>query len=343
MINRFDGRRPMKRLSFSLLLVRILACAALVAPFGSASAQSPIVLKGITPWTADYDLSKSFFMFQELVNAKLKGKVVVSYLGGPEVAPPNQQFAALKNGVVDVIVGAAAYYRTEIPLAAAVQFADKLPSELRKTGYFDVMKKIHADAGVVYLANTAGGNRFRLYMGKKIEKPNLAGMKIRVSPVYAPLVQALGGAPVSMAPGDVYTAMERGVVDGYGWTYTGIDVFGWNEVTKFVVDHPFYSLDGVILMNKSAFDKLPADIQTALLEIGAELEVKVQAYMADRLSKEDAKLKKLGMQMIKFSPADAASYVKTANDAGWKDFIEKNAAAIKANPGLLEKLQSTGG
>ena len=65
--------------------------------------------------------------------------------------------------------------------------------------------------------------------------------------------------------------------------------------------------------------------------------------MGDRLSKEDQKLKKLGLQYIKFSPADAERYVRTANDEGWKDFIEKNDAAIKRSPGMLEKLQQLGG
>lgn len=318
----------------------------LIAPHTGAQAQqsAPIVLRGITPWTADYDLSKAFFQFQELVSQRLKGRVTISYLGGPEVVPPNQQTQALKNGVIDVLLSAAAYYRTEVPMAAAVQFTSKSPTELRKNGYFDLMRQIHLDqGGVVYLANTAGGNRFRIYTSKRVDRPDFKGLKIRVSPVYTPLVRALGGAPVAMGPGDVYTAMERGVVDGYGWTYTGIDVFGWNEVTRFVIDHPFYSLDGSILMNKAVWDKLPADIRTTLTEIGAELEGRVEKFMGDRLSKEDQKLKKLGMQYIKFSPADAERYVRTAYDEGWKDFIEKNDAAIKRSPGVLEKLQQLGG
>lgn len=332
----------MKSLSKRVGMARALLLAAVLFPVTSALGQQPIVLRGITPWTADYDLSKAFFAFQELVSTKLKGKVVISYLGGPEVVPPNQQFQAMRNGVVDVVLGAAAYYRTEVPLAAAVQFTSKLPTELRKSGYYDVMRKLHADQGVVYLANTAGGNKFRLYTVKKIDRPDLKGMKVRVSPVYSPLVTALGGAPVSMGPGDVYTALERGVVDAYGWTYTGIDVFGWNEVTKYVVDHPFYSLDGALLISKAAWDKMPPDVQKTMEEIGVELEQKVQDFMADRLKKEDQKLRKLGLQYIKFSDADAAMFLKTANDAGWKDFVEKNADAIKANPGLLDTLQKLG-
>jgi TRAP-type transport system periplasmic protein len=334
----------MKSVIRNVVLVPALATAASLVPAGSALAQEPVVLKGITPWTADYDLSKGFFTFQQLVNEKLKGRLSISYLGGPEVAAPNQQFQALKNGVVDVMLGAAAYYRTEVPLAWAVQFTQKIPPELRKSGYFDLMRKIHLEqGGVVYLANTAaGGGAFRLYIAKKIDKPDLKGFKIRVSPVYAPLVTALGGAPISMAPGEIFTGMERRVVDGFGWTYTGIDLFGLHEVTKYVIDHPFYSLDTVVLMNKAVYDKLSPEVRKTLSEVCEELEQRHVAFMKERLQKEDEKLKRLGMEFIRFSPADAERYVRTAYEAGWRDFAEKNAASLKANPGLLEQLQKLG-
>jgi TRAP-type C4-dicarboxylate transport system substrate-binding protein len=325
----------MKRIAFAI---------AALAASGAVIAQQQITLRGITPWTADYDLSKGFFTFQKLVNEKLKGKLSLSYVGGPEVAAPNQQFQALKNGVVDVLLGAAAYYRTEVPMAWAVQFVEKTPPELRKSGWYDVMRKIHLDqGGVIYLANTAaGGGAFRIYMAKKIDKADFKGLKIRVSPVYTPLVTALGGAPISMAPGEIFTGLERKVVDGYGWTYTGIDTLGLHEVTKYVIDHPFYSLDTVILVNKGVWDRLSPDIRKTLEEVAAETERQHSAYMQASLKKEDEKLRKLGIDFIKFAPADAERYVRTAYDAGWKDFAAKNAASIKANPGLLEKLQKLG-
>lgn len=315
-----------------------LLCTAGLAP----AKADPVVLRGITPWQADYDLSKAFFVFQELVHERLKGKVEIKYLGGPEVQQPNDQFEALRNGVVDIILGAAAYYRADVPAAAAVQFTSKPPSVLRTSGYYDIMRKLHAERGVVYLANTAGGNKFRMYMLKEITKPDFSGMKLRVSPVYLPLVRALGGTPISIAPGEVYTALERGAIDGYGWTYTGIGVFGWQEKTKFVIDHPFYSLDGAILMNQAVYDKLPADVKKTLDEIGIETEKRVEKLIAASLAREDEVLKKGGIKFIRFSDADAATYLKTANEAGWKDFVDKNKAVIDKNPGLLEDLAKKG-
>ena len=40
-----------------------------------------------------------------------------------------------------------------------------------------------------------------------------------------------------------YTALERGVVDGYGWPVTGIFDLGWEKVTKFRMEPPFYRVE----------------------------------------------------------------------------------------------------
>ncbi len=145
-----------------------------------------------------------------------------------------------------------------------------------------------------------------------------------------------------MAPGDVYTGLERGVIDGYGWTYTGIDVFGWNEVSKYVINHPFYSLDGSLLINQSVWDKLPEDVKAGLREVGVDLEQAVQDFIRARLVKEDARLEELGMKLISFSNEDATRFVDTAYEAGWKDFLEKNKSAFAAKPGLANKLVELG-
>ena len=58
------------------------------------------------------------------------------------------------------------------------------------------------------------------------------------------------------APGEVYTALERGVVDGYGWPITGIFDLGWQEKTKYRVDPGFYTAEVSVLVNKTTWDKL---------------------------------------------------------------------------------------
>ena len=60
----------------------------------------------------------------------------------------------------------------------------------------------------------------------------------------------MGATVVQTPPGEVYTALERGVVDGYGWPITGIFDLGWHEKTKYRVDPGFYSAEVSVLVNK---------------------------------------------------------------------------------------------
>ena len=313
-----------KRL-FAPLVAAAFAASALAATVPALA--QPIVLKGTTPWIADYSLSQPFFMLQKLVTERLKGKLVISYLGGAEVVPPFEQFEALRNGTVDVVVGVAAYYTGQIPEASAILLARKSPSELRRNGYYDIMRDLHDRYGVVYLANVGGspGKGFRMYSKAPIASPaDFKGKKFRVSPVYVPLVKALGGVPVNMKPSEVYTALERGTVDGYGWAYLGVKDFGWYEVSKYVIDHPFYSLDTSILFNKEVWDGLPADVRAELEKIGADLEVAVEKRREEENAKEDALLKDVGMEFVRFSDSVARDYVEAAYTERWDKLMEKS-------------------
>ena len=103
----------------------------------------------------------------------------------------------------------------------------------------------------IFLARLVDNNPFHLYLNKPIAKPDLTGLKLRITPVYRDFFQALGATVVQTAPGEVYTALERGVVDGYGWPITGVFDLGWNEKTKYRVDPGFYTAEVSVLVNKS--------------------------------------------------------------------------------------------
>ena len=328
-------------------LLKGIGAAALVGLFslpfviGSKSAQSDtIVLKGITPWTADYPTSEPIFMFQKLINERLAGKVRLDYLGGPEVVPAFEQFEALRNGVVDVVVGTAAYYTGQVPEASAMLLSRSSPTEMRDSGYFDLMRDIHKEkSGVIYLANLTGlpDVGFRLYLNKMIEEPDLSGLKIRVSPVYVPLVNALGGAPINMPTTEIYTALERGVVDGYGLTYIGIMDFALHEVTKYVVDVPFYSKDNALLLNENTWNDLPDDIREEIEKIGVEVENQNTKFVKEKVAKEDELLREAGLDYITFDEeAQTQEFIDAAYGQRWQELLAQS-------PELGNKLRDLGG
>ena len=102
------------------------------------------------------------------------------------------------------------------------------------------------------------GTPFHIYLTKKIDKPDLTGLKLRITPVYRDFFQALDASVVQIAPGEVYTALERGVVDGYGWPINGIFDLNWHEKTKFRVEPGFYNAEVSLVMNVDKWKELHA-------------------------------------------------------------------------------------
>ena len=82
------------------------------------------------------------------------------------------------------------------------------------------------------------------------------GLTIRVTPVYRAFFTDLGANLVNTPPGEVYTALERGVVQGYGWPAVGIFDLGWQERTKFRVDPGFYTVEVSLLVNLPKWNSL---------------------------------------------------------------------------------------
>ena len=165
---------------------------------------------------------------------------------------------------------------------------------------------------------------FHLYLTKPIFKPDLTGLKMRITPVYRDFFQALGATVVQTAPGEVYTALERGVVDGYGWPITGIFDLGWHEKTKFRVDPGFYSAEVSILINKSALAKLN-DAQKKVIIDAAALDRGVRRQRRSRRTQPTSTSRRRpASQVIEFKGADGEAYRAKAYEAGWAGIIKQS-------------------
>src|SRR5205807_3959221 len=233
----------------------ILAAAfALVA---QAATADEITLKAITAFAEGTTYSKPFERFIQRVNESGKGLVRINYIGGPKAMPPFEVGNALKGGVVDIANSTGAFYTNVMAESDAWKLTEHPMADLRRNGGYDAMAALYAQKmNAIFLARLVDNNPFHLYLNKPIDKADLTGLKLRITPVYRDFFQALGATVVQTAPGEVYTALERGVVDGYGWPITGVFDLGWNEKTKFRVDPGFYTAEVSVLVNKATWDRL---------------------------------------------------------------------------------------
>ena len=301
------------------------AAAVLVAAPGPNRANAETELKALVPWALPFVLSRPMIWFKDMVNAELEGTLKIKYLGAAEVVPAFEQFGALQDGVIDTLLTATAYYKGTLPVARAGLFSNLTVAERRKSGYYDMMRKIHAEkTDTVYLAQVGGPpGGFRLYSREKPRaKPDFKGLKFRGGGGYSHLIGAFGGTTVLMKPGEAHTALERGVVDGLGWARIGVADFALHEVTKYVIDHPFQTVDDPILFRGEVWRKLTADTRATLEKIALKIEAVTDERLAQAYKDEDVTLTKHGMKFFKYAPEDAKRYVRYAHELGWKEIIE---------------------
>ena len=301
-----------------------LGLAAAISICSSGFAQE-VTLRAVTAFAEKTTYSRPFEKFIEQVNAEGKGIIQINYIGGPKAMPPFEVGNALKAGVVDIANTTGAFTTNVMPESDAWKLTERPMSELRKNGGYDYMAKLYAEKmNAIFLARLVDNNQFHLYLNKPISTPDLTGLKIRITPVYRDFFQALGATVVQTPPGEVYTSLERGVVDGYGWPITGIFDLGWHEKTKYRVDPGFYTVEVSILVNKTTWDKL-SDAQKAVLRKAAERgEAEAAAEFGAENAKDTKRQADAGIQTIKFDGTVAEAYRAKAYQAGWEGVIKQS-------------------
>ena len=303
--------------------VSIVTALILAGSLNAANAQE-VTLKGISSFGEKTFYSRGFEKFIEKVNADGKGVIQINYIGGPKAMPPFEVGNALKGGVVDIANATGAFYTNLMPEADAWKLTEKPMSEIRKNGGFDYMARLYDQkVNAIFLARHIDNNPFHIYLNKPIEQDRSHRLKIRITPVYRDFFQSIGATVVQTAPGEVYTALERGVVDGYGWPITGIFDLGWHEKTKYRVDPGFYSAEVSVLINKDVWNKLNPAQKKVISDAAAWLEA--QSAETEKENAVDiARQKTAGIQVIEFKDADRTAFLTKAYDAGWAGVIKQS-------------------
>jgi TRAP-type transport system periplasmic protein len=302
------------------------AAAAIAALAATPVAAQEVVLRAVTAFQPGTAFSRPFEAFVEKVNAEGKGLVRINLIGGPSAIPPFEVGNALANGVVDIANVTSAFYPNLLPEGEALKLSERTIQEQRKNGAWELINQLHNQKmNAWYLARTGDGTPFHLYLNKPIDRADLTGLTLRVTPVYRAFFQALGGNNVQTPPGEVYTALQRGVVDGYGWPIQGILDLGWHEVTKLRVDPGFYQVDVNVLVNLNRWRALN-DAQRAFLTKTAEWLESTNARNAELNKAEADRQAAAGIRVINLTGAERDKWVNTAREAGWAQ-VEKVAPA----------------
>jgi TRAP-type C4-dicarboxylate transport system substrate-binding protein len=302
---------------------KTLLFAALAMLATSAATAQEVTLRAVTSFAEKTQFSRNFERFIDKVNADGKGVIQINYIGGPRAMPPFEVGNAVRTKVVDIANVTGAFYTNLMPEADGFKLIGKPMSEQRRNGTWEFINQLHNQKlNAQYLARQFHNVPFHIYLNKKIDKLDFTGLKVRVTPVYKDMVEAFGGTAITTAPGEVYTALERGVVDGYGWPVTGIFDLGWEKVTKFRLEPAFYSVEVNVLVNLDVWKGL-TDAQRKVLSDAALWLEALDSENAAVIKSERDRQAAAGIQAIDFGDAEGKKFLAKANDVAWQSVIRR--------------------
>jgi len=259
-------------------------------------------------------------MWMDQVEEATEGAITIEWVG-PEAIPTEDQFDAVSNGVADVGFNVASFYTNQVPEGYTMYLSPYSPSEERETEYFGYLAEKHEEAGVTYLGRWLGNVPFYFWTNERINTlDGFEGVTFRSNPTYRPILNELGAEQIDIVPGEVYTSLERGVVEGYGWPILGAREQGWTEVTNFVLDEPFIdrNQNASIFANSETFGSLSSEVQEAIRSATASFESQMMQHFSQETDREWEALEQEGVESLRLSGEDREQFQTLWLDIYWR-------------------------
>lgn len=314
---------------------KAIAFATLLSGLAGSTAYAEDVINAVHFTPAQNGYAKSFLKFVDKVNEKGKGIVQITVRGGPEVIPNPQLGAAQKSGLIDMINAPAGLYLEMVPEGEVFSASTLTPWDARSSGAWDFINGIYEKKGNAHLlAHIDAGTGFHMFT---VDKPEMAAdgaidftkLKIRASPLYRKFFENLGATVIVQNAGDVYTSLERGVINANAYPVMGYASFGWDKFTKYRIDPSFFQVDVLVSVNKKKWDSLTPESQKLLTEVAIEYEKESYDFNkaeTERLAKE---MVDKGQQVVEMTGEGRDKFLATAAKASWDRMAERDPTHVE--------------
>ncbi|MCC2689639.1 MAG: transporter substrate-binding protein [Rhizobiaceae bacterium] len=309
------------------------AAAAIAMMAGTASAQT--VLRSSDTHPDGYPTVEGVKYFGELVKERTAGRYSVEVYHSAQLGEEKDTIEQVRSGVIDLNRISMAPFNGIIPetTVPSLPYLFRSEDHMHKVMDGEIGAQIGAAfeaADLVVLAFYDGGAR-SFYNSKKPVNTlaDLAGMKFRViqSDIFVDMVSALGANATPMPYGEVYSAIQTGVIDGAENNFPSYDTAKHAEVAK------YYSLDEhtmvpeVFVMSKASWDKLTPEDQAIFKEAAKESVTKQRELWTAQVAASRAKVEAAGSEITTpdkqpFIDAMAPVYEKHVKDEKLKAMVE---------------------
>ena len=257
--------------------------------------------------------------FAKNVEAASKGAIKIS-VSGPETVPAFEQLQPVISGAFQLVFTAGAYHFGTTPMLTVFESVGGNVESRRASGLFEEIDRHYQKLGVKILAwpMTPDGSYHVILRQPIGPSGDLAGRKIRGTPSYAGVFRMLNASVVGMPPGEVYTSLDKGVIDGTTWPVIGALGYRWYEVAKYLMRPAFGFTLTPILVNLNAWNRL-TDAERKVFSDEARKVEDLWYKEAGRLAEEEEKtLLAKGASLTQMGPAQRAKLKDAWNDGLWE-------------------------
>ncbi len=311
-----------------------------VAP---AFAKKTFNWKMVTTWPPHFPaLGEGADLFAKWVDEMSDGRLKITVYGGGELVPPLGVFDAVSQGTVEMGHGAAYYWAGKMPASqffAAVPFglnAQGLNAWILNGGGMKLWEETYAPFNVKPFLGGNTGVQAGGWFNKEIKTiDDYKGLKMRIPGLGGKVVKKAGGNAVLVAGGEIYTNLDRGVIDATEWVGPYHDLkMGFYKAAKYYYwpgwHEPGTGLE--IIVGQKAWDSLPKDLQAIVKSAAdrsniwmlSEFEAKNNAALQVLINKHKVPVKQFPKPVLK----DLKKFTdEVLSDLAAKDAMSKKVYA----------------
>ena len=224
-------------------------------------------------------------LFIEWIKKMSGNRLDIKLFAKGELVPSMEVFDTVQDGTADLGSAASYYWLGKCPAAAFFATApfgmnaQQHHSWMVSGGGYELWKEVYAPFGLIPFISGNSGVQMGGWFNKEINSiDDLKGLKMRIPGIAGKALEKAGGAAMNVPGGEIYTNLERGVIDATEWVGPYHDFkMGFYKVAKYYYT-PGWHEPGTQLeffANKKAFEKLPGDLQ----EIIKAAAIRVQSWM----------------------------------------------------------------
>ena len=237
-------------------------------------------------------------LFATMVNERSGGRIKIKHYNSKAIVGPFDVFDGVSKGTVEMGSNCGAYYKSKLP-EADVEYGfaydglqtymyPEMVYDFQDGAYIKKLREIYAKHGIHYLA-PVGFNTYGFMTTFPVNTvKDFAGKKIRTTgDVMVEFMKSVKATPVSMPSVDIYTALQRGTIDGVTLNFTLMKSYKWAEVVKYVI-LPETTTGGALnmLMNLESYNSLPDDLKKLVDDTAREVADKHYTYGLAGLGRE---------------------------------------------------------